>query len=129
MNYARVFHYDEEGRLTKIERDFGNGNLQTAYEYGYNSDGAKVWKRDLLNQQEYRYVCRINCGGVPMRVYVRALNETNWIRSEDYLEAGRLLFYDTHSVLSLEMADIYSGQQVTLTDAFGLPVLPQPSPC
>jgi hypothetical protein len=48
-SYARVFGYDEEGRLVKIERDYGSGGVQVAYEYGYNSDGARVWKRDVLN--------------------------------------------------------------------------------
>jgi hypothetical protein len=58
-SYARVFGYDEEGRLVKIERDYGGGDVQVAYEYGYNSDGVRVWKRDVLNQQEYRlgYAC------------------------------------------------------------------------
>ena len=41
-SYARVFGYDEEGRLVKIERDYGAGGVQVAYEYGYNSDGARV---------------------------------------------------------------------------------------
>ena len=68
-SYARVFSYDEEGRLVKIERDYGDGNLQVAYEYGYTGNGVRVWKRDYLNQQEYRYLCRIGCGDVPMRVY------------------------------------------------------------
>lgn len=53
-SYARVFGYDEEGRLTRIERDYGSGNLQMAYEYGYNSEGVRVWKR-----------------GVPVKVVVR----------------------------------------------------------
>jgi hypothetical protein len=48
--YARVFGYDEEGQLVKIERDCGNGDVQVAYEYGYNSDGVRVWKQDVLNQ-------------------------------------------------------------------------------
>ena len=77
-SYARVFGYDEESRLTKIERDYGAGGVQVAYEYGYNSDGARVWKRDVLNQQEYRYVCRIGCGGVPMRVYNRSMSGGDW---------------------------------------------------
>jgi hypothetical protein len=61
-----VFEYDEDGRLTRIARDYGSGGMQVAYEYGYNSDGARVWQRDVLNEQEYRYVCRIGYGGVPM---------------------------------------------------------------
>jgi hypothetical protein len=27
-SYARVFGYDEEGRLVKIERDYGSGGVQ-----------------------------------------------------------------------------------------------------
>ncbi len=93
-SYARVFGYDEEGRLTRIERDYGNGNLQVAYEYGYNSDGVRVWKRDGLARQEYRYVCRIGCGGVPMRVYSRAMESTaTWQSREDYLETPTVIGY------------------------------------
>ena len=73
-SYGRVFGYDEEGRLVKIERDYGSGGVQVAYEYGYNSDGVRVWKRDYLAGQVYRYVCRTGCGGVPMRVYNRAMS-------------------------------------------------------
>jgi len=93
-SYARVFGYDEEGRLVKIERDYGAGGMQVAYEYGYNSDGARVWKRDVLNWQEYRYVCRIGCGGVPMRVYNRAMGGSSWVSVEDYLPAGNALGYN-----------------------------------
>jgi hypothetical protein len=60
-----------------------------AYQYGYNSDGVRVWKRDGLNRQEYRYVCRIGCGGVPMRVYNRAMGGGSWASVEDYLPAGK----------------------------------------
>ena len=70
-SYARVFGYDEKGRLVKVERDYGSGDVQVAYEYGYNSDGVWVWQRDVLNGQEYRSigmcvvsgvaVCRCGC--------------------------------------------------------------------
>ncbi|GIV06815.1 MAG: hypothetical protein KatS3mg017_0017 [Fimbriimonadales bacterium] len=93
-SYARVFGYDEEGRLVRIERDYGNGNLQLAYVYGYNSDGARVWKQDVVSQQEYRYVCRIGCGGIPMRVYNRAMGGSSWASVEDYLPAGNALGYN-----------------------------------
>jgi hypothetical protein len=93
-SYARVFGYDEEGRLVKIERDYGGGDVQVAYEYGYNSDGVRVWKRDGLAGQEYRYVCKIGCGGVPMRVYNRAMGGGSWATVEDYLPAGNALGYN-----------------------------------
>jgi hypothetical protein len=96
-SYARVFRYDEEGRLVRIERDYGAGGVQAAYEHGYNSDGARVWKRDrrdMQNEQEYRYVCGIGCGGVPMRVYNRPMNGGSWASVEDYLPAGNALGYN-----------------------------------
>ena len=79
--------------MTKIESEYGSGNLQTAYEYGYNAGGARVWKRDLLNQQEYRYLCRIGCGGVPMRVYNRAMGEVSWNTLEEYVETPTAVWY------------------------------------
>jgi hypothetical protein len=93
VSYARVFGYDEEGRLVKIERDYGGGDVRLAYEYGYNSDGVRVWKRDWLNGQEYRYVCRIGCGGVPMRVYNRAMSGGSWNTLEEYVETPTVIGY------------------------------------
>ncbi|MFN3689901.1 MAG: hypothetical protein ACK4UU_03120 [Fimbriimonadales bacterium] len=46
----------------------------------------RVWKRDWLNQQEYRYVCRIGCGGVPTPVYHRAGG--GWSRLEKCVDTG-----------------------------------------
>jgi YD repeat-containing protein len=94
-SYARVFGYDEEGRLVRIERDYGNGNLQLAYVYGYNSDGVRVWKQDVLSQQEYRYVCRIGCGGV-IRTYKRELNNLS-LQSENYISTySSVTYYKEH---------------------------------
>ena len=80
----------------RIERDYGAGGVQVAHEYGYNSDGARVWKRDrrdMQNEQEYRYVCGIGCGGVPMRVYNRPMNGGSWTSVEDYLDTDSALGY------------------------------------
>jgi hypothetical protein len=114
-SYAQVFGYDEEGRLTKIERDYGAGSVQVACEYGYNSDGARVWKRDVLNEQEYRYVCRIGCGGVPMRVYNRPLSGGSWASVEDYLPAGNALGYNQNWQYQ------YSGGELLMMTASGEP--------
>ena len=65
----------------------GEIDVRLAYEHGYNSDGVRVWRRDYLAGQEYRYVCRIECGGVPMRVYSRAMSGGSWASVEDYLSA------------------------------------------
>jgi hypothetical protein len=115
-SYARVFGYDEEGRLVKIERDYGAGGVQVAYEYGYNSDGARVWKRDVLNGQEYRYVCRIGCDGVSMRVYSRPMSGGSWASVEDYLEAGRLLAYGSKIRIDLEDSEIYYQEELSFVN-------------
>jgi len=77
----------------KIERDYGSGGVQVAYEYGYNSDGARVWKRDGLAGQEYRYLCRIGCGGVSMRVYNRPMSGGSWNTLDEYLDAPTVRWY------------------------------------
>jgi hypothetical protein len=91
-------------RLVQQGRDYGNGNVQLAYEYGYSGDGARVWKRDYLVQQEYRYQCRIGCGGVPMRVYSSVMGSESWRSIEDYLPAGRALLFDWRNWLDLPRA-------------------------
>jgi hypothetical protein len=97
----------------KIERDYGSGGVQVAYEYGYNSDGVRVWKRDVLAGQEYRYLCRIGCGGVPMRVYNRAMGGSSWVSVEDYLPAGSALGYNENWRYR------YSGGELLMMGATG----------
>jgi hypothetical protein len=131
-SYARVFGYDEEGRLVKIERDYGAGGMQVAYEYGYNSDGARVWKRHGLAGQEYRYLCRIGCGGVPMRVYNRPMSGGDWNTLEEYLDAPTVRWYgagaNSYSDYSLLAGHWLSGcvpppsGMMVYEDAFGLRV-------
>ena len=41
-------------------------------------------------------MCRIGCGGVPMRVYNRAIGNGSWASVEDYLPAGNALGYNQH---------------------------------
>ena len=87
--------------MTKIARDYGNGNLQTAYEYGYNSDGVRVWKRDLLNQQEYRYVCSTSCTGV-LRTYKRRWDEP-YLLVETYAGSLSSVLYCREDGLFVEL--------------------------
>ncbi len=121
-SHWELYFYDEvsgrlaeEGRLVRIERDYENGNKQVAYEYGYNSDGGKVWKKDYLNQQEYRYLCRIGCGGTPMRVYNRAMGNASWTSVEDYLPAGNALGYNTNWQFR------YAGGELVMMGTNGVP--------
>ncbi len=134
--YARVFGYDEEGRLVRIERDYGTGDLQVAYAYGYNSDGVRVWKQDVVSQQEYRYVCRIGCGGIPMRVYSRAMGNNSWASVADYLPAGNALGYGTRWQVELDTNTVMTagfGESLQVTtayqDSFGVDLSLQMTPC
>jgi hypothetical protein len=68
--------------------DFGASGIY------FCGDGVRVWKRDHLTVQEYRYVCRIGCSGVPMRVYSRTIGNGSWGSVEDYLPAGSALGYN-----------------------------------
>jgi len=136
-SYARVFGYDEERRLTKIERDYGSSGVQVAYEYGYNSDGARVWKRDVLNGQEYRYVCRIGCGGVPMRVYGKSFSSSRFILVDTILFERNVIMHQIkdHDVIAIEstnstiMMPLSSPQyQIFINDSFNISVGSIPYP-
>jgi len=77
----------KRGRLIRIVWDYGSGGVQVAYEYGYNSDGARMWKRDrrdMQNEQEYRYVCGIGCGWLPLVIYRDYDGADEWAIWERY---------------------------------------------
>ena len=130
-SYARVFGYDEEGRLVKIGRDYGSGGVQVAYEYGYNSDGARVWKREFLPTLliEYRWICGTACKGLSMSLYKQeaaADYTTGWFRSESYLItptsvlyndfidvsnlSGHLILHTTSDIIHQYLTDLYGIQ-------------------
>ena len=99
-SYARVFGYDEEGRLVKIERDYGGGNVQVAYEYGYNSDGVQILERKYRSTQhwrEYRLLgCGTGCIGGTLSLYAREhINgqDSTWMRAEEYVSMAAGLIY------------------------------------
>ncbi|GIV06723.1 MAG: hypothetical protein KatS3mg016_2298 [Fimbriimonadales bacterium] len=50
-----------------------------------------------MNQPEYRYLCRIGCVGIPMRVYSRAMGGTSWNTLEAYLDAPTVRWYGAGS--------------------------------
>ncbi len=84
-----------------IERDYGNGNKQVAYEYGYNSDGGKVWTREHITGQhtlEFRFItCGTGCAGSPLSLYLRERvggSILAWNRAEEYVNTPTVLVYD-----------------------------------
>ena len=115
-SYARVLGYDEEGRLTKIERDYGGGDVQVAYEYGYNSDGARVWKRDVRNGQEYRYICGTGCAAV-LKVFEKNAEGT-CVLFEDYLSTLKSVVYNRNSDSFVELR-LMSGHLLFPTHSSG----------
>jgi len=68
-----------------------------------------------LVQQEYRSLCWIGGGGVPMRVYGRAMGSGSWSSIEDYLPAGHALGYNQNWRFT------HSGGELLMRDATGEP--------
>ena len=115
--------------------------MQTVYEYGYNSDGVRVWKRDYLARQEYRYICRTGCGGVPMRVYIKEFADTRWLSLSSIhaylltLVGGnqlRLMILHIGSALSFMSMDSSQAPAIVYRDSVGIPFgataeIPNPS--
>ncbi|GBC92609.1 hypothetical protein HRbin15_01080 [bacterium HR15] len=97
--YVRVYSYDEEGRLVGIERAGRAGDVRLAYEVRYNGDGFRVWDREwqweVVNPpltREYKYVCRVGCGRLPLRVYWNA--EGFWVSYEWYVGLLASVWYE-----------------------------------
>ncbi|MEO0249902.1 MAG: hypothetical protein ABIN58_10295 [candidate division WOR-3 bacterium] len=102
MTYDRVYSYDEEGRLTKIQRD-----AEVAFEDGYSGDGVRVLKKDYDAQKEFWFSCSISCGGIPLRVYFRALGSNDpWQSGEDYMWQGDSLWYNLNQQVSSLAGDL-----------------------
>ena len=58
--YTRKLSYDEEGRLTKIDRDNGT-TITPVFEYGYGFDGNRRWRKDLAGNTWDWYPCGVAC--------------------------------------------------------------------
>ena len=97
--YVRVYSYDEEGRLLQIARENDTGNVHLVYEARYNGDGFRVWDREwrweVMNPpltREYKYVCQVGCGRLPLRVYWNA--EGFWVSYEWYIGLLASVWYE-----------------------------------
>ncbi|MCL6476492.1 MAG: hypothetical protein K6U75_15745 [Firmicutes bacterium] len=89
--YTRLLEYDEEGRLVRIRRDYGGGNVQLAYEYGYGFDGGRRWRKDYLNGVWTRYPCGVACGAGDLVEQQKPLEGGSWTVSALYLQGISLV--------------------------------------
>ena len=89
--YTRLLEYDEEGRLVRIRRDYGSGNMQLAYEYGYGFDGGRRWRKDYLNGVWTRYPCGVACGADELVEQTCDLSGSQWTTSALYLQGISLV--------------------------------------
>ena len=89
--YTRLLEYDEEGRLVRIRRDYGSGNMQLAYEYGYGFDGCRRWRKDYLNGVWTRYPCGVACGAGELVEQQKPLEGGSWTTSALYLQGISLV--------------------------------------
>ncbi|NSW79231.1 MAG: RHS repeat protein, partial [Chthonomonadetes bacterium] len=89
--YVRRLEYDEEGRLIRIRRDFGNGDVQLAYEYGYGFDGGRRWRKDYVNGVWTRYPCGVACGAGDLVEQQKPLEGGSWTTSALYLQGISLV--------------------------------------
>ena len=89
--YTRLLEYDEEGRLVRIRRDYGGGNVQLAYEYGYGFDGGRRWRKDYLNGVWTRYPCGVACVAGELVEQTSDLSGSQWTTSALYLQGISLV--------------------------------------
>ena len=132
--YTRLLEYDEEGRLVRIRRDYGGGNVQLAYEYGYGFDGGRRWRKDYLNGVWTRYPCGVACGAGDLVEQQKPLDGGRWTVSALYLQGISLVrrnnewhHFDpsgTAQVITNSSAQVVSNN---LYDVFGVLRHPQGS--
>ena len=125
--YTRLLEYDEEGGLIRIRRDYGNGNVQLAYEYAYGFDGGRRWRKDYINGVWTRYPCGVACGAGDLVEQQKPLEGGSWTTSALYLQGISLVrrnsewhHFDplgTAGVITNSSASIISNN---LYDVFGV---------
>jgi hypothetical protein len=78
-------------RLVRIRRDYGGGNVQLAYDYGYGFDGGRRWRKDYLNGVWTRYPCGVACGAGDLVEQTSDLSGSQWTTSALYLQGISLV--------------------------------------
>lgn len=89
--YTRRLEYDEEQRLIRIQKDFGGGNIQTAYEYGYGADGGRRWRKDYAGNAWTWFPCGVACCAGELVEKQSDLTGNSWTVSAQMLRGTELI--------------------------------------
>ena len=85
--YTKLFEYDEEHHLTRIQHNTG-GTITTAFEYGYAADGGRRWRKDYTANVWTWYPCGVACNAGELVEQTSTLAGGTWTTSALYLKAG-----------------------------------------
>ncbi len=107
--YTRKLSYDEEGWLTKIDRDNGT-TITPVFEYGYGFDGNRRWRKDLAGNTWDWYPCGVACCAGEL-VTMRSTNGgSSWTSN-----VSNLPIIDGTFANGITKLNSLSGQGVTTT--------------
>jgi len=104
-SYARLFRYDEEGRVTQVDRqDLQTGEVRLGLEYRYQWGGGRWYKRDHMRGIELRETC----GGV-----------VSWYREEGSADwkVGMLSYFGQAG----GCCGVGGGNRAVMNDAWWMP--------
>jgi hypothetical protein len=116
--YTRRLSYNEERQLTMIRRDYGGGNVQIAYEYGYGADGNRRWSKDYAANIWTWFPCGIACEAGELVEKRSDLSGSAWLTNATYLRANKAVVSRNGEFHHSDILQRFS----TLTNQIGTPV-------
>ena len=122
--YTRKLSYDEEGRLTKIDRDNGT-TITPAFEYGYGFDGNRRWRKDLAGNTWDWYPCGVACCAGEL-VTMRSTNGgATWSASNSRLSSDEIFVGGSPTLK--DFSGYWLNSTSALSDMFGMARLGNPT--
>lgn len=116
--YTRKLSYDEEGRLTKIDRDNGT-TITPVFEYGYGFDGNRRWRKDLAGNTWDWYPCGVACCAGELVTLRSANGGSTWSQLESRLDSTPVV--DGQPFLdSLGSGTKQIGSELAIRDSLGV---------
>ena len=116
--YTRKLSYDEEGRLTKIDRDNGT-TITPVFEYGYGFDGNRRWRKDLAGNTWDWYPCGVACCAGEL-VTMRSTNGGASWSSNSLRLSGSNVFEGSPFLGSITSGATKWGSEQIVSDGFGV---------